>query len=110
MLAQASSTEQADALVLHAIKQLHGTGLSPPSRQGSAERALQRIIEANIGAVLGHVLATWHTVCCVINATLPVEDEVFIAQRELRRAQCLVESLTMAAAQTALSPASAHCR
>jgi hypothetical protein len=58
------------------------------------QRVLRRILDAVIVSAMGRALSHWVTFCSVDTAIVPMEDELFIAQRELRRAQALVESLT----------------
>ena len=66
------------------------------------QRVLRRILDAVFGTAMGRALSQWITFCSVDTAIMPMEDELFIAQRELRRAQALVESLTLVVACSAL--------
>lgn len=93
----------ADTLVLDAIDALRNVVSTPPiealplpAADRAAARALERLINARSGMAMSAAFTQWSTFCSVSDATLPMEDELFIAQRELRRAQSLIESLTMA--------------
>ena len=80
--------------------------VSPTSGRDMAavhrQRVLRRILDAVFVSAMGRALSQWVTFCSVDTAIVPMEDELFIAQRELRRAQALVESLTLVVACSAL--------
>ena len=58
-----------------------------------SSRVLERIIEATTGEAMASAWAAWRRAVALSEATLDVEDELFVTQRELRRAQAVLERL-----------------
>ena len=80
-----------DALCLDAIRELR-RDVDVHAQQ----QALLRFMDAHAGLALHRLWSRWVAFCDVSDATLPLEDELIIAQRELRRAQRVIESFAVA--------------
>lgn len=111
----AQSDRPGDVLLLAAMEQLRevceGFDNDPPPPPTAAPaftaepdfaRSLLRVVEARADSALSRVLARWRESCAVSDATRPIEDDLFVTQRELRRSHAMVQSLAQAGAARAV--------
>ena len=94
---------KADTILLSALDELRALehpadgeelfALAAPHASRRADRQLLRVIEMLSGASLTSAVAKWREFCAVREATQSLEDELVVANRDLRRSNSMLATL-----------------